>query len=234
MDFRIQLLSLRIATFSENSGKYNGIIRVRRQSTISIFGTHFEMNTAAIGGILNIENCNVSVESSSFDQNNVREIGGAVHAFSNGSLSIAHSNFTNNLAENDGSVINLLSGSEATVVSCHFIGNGAVSNGGIVGIKESCIIIVDSIFLLSTAGSTGGIVHAISSAVEINNSTFINNSAHGNGGTIDAREGASVIIMSSILFVQNTAGVSGGVVYLDNSNVIVCNSIHFCTTGHDN
>ena len=56
------------------------------------------MNTAAIGGVLNVENCNISVESSSFDQNNVREMGGAVHAFSNSSLSIVHSYFTSNLA----------------------------------------------------------------------------------------------------------------------------------------
>ena len=112
----------------ENSGKYDGIIRVRRQSTVNIFGTHFEMNTAAIGGVLNVENCNVSVESSSFDRNNVQDMGRAVYAFSNSSLSIVYSNFTSNLTKNDGGVINLLSGSEAIVVNCHFSGNGAVSN----------------------------------------------------------------------------------------------------------
>ncbi len=221
--FRDTIIRFEDCYIFENSGEYDGVIRVRRRSVVNVVGTHFKMNTAAVGGVLNFENCNVTVESSTFDQNCAQETGGAIHAFSNSTLSIIYSNFTKNLAKNDGGVINLLSGSEATVVSCHFSSNEAESNGGIVGIKESCINITDCVFNSSVAGSTGGIVHAINSTVDINNSTFTNNTAHGNGGIIDAREATTVIIMSSV-FVQNAAGISGGAVHLDNSNIIACNS----------
>ena len=221
--------------FANNSAlNYGGAIDFN-YGTIS--NSTFENNSAGQHGGAIFAKSNVNAVNCIF-VNNSAKFGGAIR--SNDTLSLENSNFTNNSAQSYGGAINTNNGNAA---NCNFINNSANINGGVIACNE-LFTVESSLFECNSANNNGGAI--CTAACTVNDCTFVNNSAENSGGAINleyfylinkkcnisssefidnhaSSHGGAISwanengTITQCNFTNNSAGDSGGAVYLDNN-----------------
>jgi predicted outer membrane repeat protein len=220
-------LTLRNCNVSNNTADFDGIFRVREQSTLHVSHSIFNFNNAENGGVMFVQDSNATAETASFSFNSARQKGGVVHAVDHSIILVISSNFSNNSVENDGGVITLLENTTADVQNSMFVGSRASANGAVIGIQQSSTLgVTNSTFSDSRAGSSGGVVRAINSSVSFCNSNFTQNSATKNGGIVYAHSMSSIKFLSSH-FLRNTAKNFGGIVHLEGQSSAIIDDSTF-------
>ena len=177
-----------------------GAIYNADNAKLSINGTRFEGNTAAIAGAVNnqYDSSYITAITDAVFVNNTASLsaGGALR--NQGIIdSIAGTTFEGNTAGNGGALWNGAGGTITSITDTTFTGNkstNAVVGGGAI--------------------TNAGVIKAI------NATTFTGNTAAGNGGAIYnvvSGGGQASIALSNTTFTDNTAGKLGGAIYNDGS-----------------
>lgn len=195
------------------------------------------------GAVAGLYRSRVEVIDSRFVRNTAGRGGGAVAVWTDGTLTISGSTFSKNKAWYGGAVYSLLS--PLTVVNSTFTGNstrkGDLGDGGAIGTdgaapltsgaKGGTISICGSSFTDNTGHGSGGGAYLWAygrDTVVIDRSTFTGNAVKSNGrggkgigggarvsiGPSDYASTGTITIKRSS-FLTNTAGASGGALYLD-------------------
>ena len=224
-------------TILSNSTRVGGALIVT-SSTVSISGSHFESNTAEVGGAIFSElGSNINISNCTFVNNSATGCsddschGGALFIDS-GCTVIAHSSiFMNNTASFGGGAIALFQGtfSDATlnVFSSNRFDNSGRYGGVMYASYSSSITVGNSSFDNNEAGNGGGVMSAYSgSSITVGDSSFDNNVAGYNGGVMYASYSSSITVGNSS-FDNNEARRDGGVMYAYNSSSITVGNSSF-------
>ena len=177
-----------------------GAIYNADNAKLSINGTRFEGNTAAIAGAVNnqYDSSYITGITNAFFVNNTASLsaGGALR--NQGTIdSISGTTFEGNTAGNGGALWNGAGGTITNITDTTFTGNKSTNDA--VG---------------------GGAITNAGDIEKINATTFTDNSAAGNGGAIYnvvSGGGQASIALSNTTFTDNTAGKLGGAIYNDGS-----------------
>lgn len=171
-----------------------GAIYNADDATLSIDGTRFEGNTAAIAGAVNNQyaSSHITGITNAVFVNNTASLsaGGALR--NQGTIdSIAGTTFEGNTAGNGGALWNGAGGTIASITDTTFTGNKSTN-----------------------AAVGGGAITNAGEITKINATTFTDNSAAGNGGAINnVKGGKASITLSDTTFTGNTAAGNGGAIY---------------------
>ena len=171
-----------------------GAIYNADDATLSIDGTRFEGNTAAIAGAVNnqYDSSRITGITNAVFVNNTASLsaGGALR--NQGTIdSIAGTTFEGNTAGNGGALWNGAGGTIASITDTTFTGNKSTD-----------------------AAVGGGAITNAGEITKINATTFTDNSAAGNGGAINnVKGGTASITLSDTTFTGNTADKLGGAIY---------------------
>lgn len=171
-----------------------GAIYNADDATLSIDGTRFEGNTAAIAGAVNnqYDSSRITGITNAVFVNNTASLsaGGALR--NQGTIdSIAGTTFEGNTAGNGGALWNGAGGTIASITDTTFTGNKSTN-----------------------AAVGGGAITNAGEITKINATTFTDNSAAGNGGAINnVKGGKASITLSDTTFTGNTAAGNGGAIY---------------------
>ncbi len=193
-------LNVTNCTFTGNNGSSNldgGAIANSGNCTVN--DCTFSDNKANNGGAIYNYLGNLSVNSSTFSNNNATNNGGAIFNLDGNSI-FNDCKFTNNIANNIGGAI-FNNGTSATI-ECAFTDNNAYMGGAIFNYFRN-ITVEKSTFINNTAdilGASGAIVNL--GTLNVTECNFINNSA-GTGGAISNLDGNCTVNNSN--FTGNTA-----------------------------
>lgn len=171
-----------------------GAIYNADDAKLSINGTRFEGNTAAIAGAVNnqYDSSHITSITNAFFVNNTASLsaGGALR--NQGTIdSISGTTFEGNTAGNGGALWNGAGGTITNITDTTFTGNKSTNDA--VG---------------------GGAITNAGDIRKINATTFTDNSAAGNGGAINnVKGGKASITLSDTTFTGNTADGNGGALY---------------------
>ena len=171
-----------------------GAIYNADDAELSINGTRFEGNTAAIAGAVNnqYDSSRITGITNAFFVNNTASLsaGGALR--NQGTIdSISGTTFERNTAGNGGALWNGAGGTITNITDTTFTGNkstndavggGAITNAGVITISATT-------FTGNTAAGNGGAINNVVSGggqakITLSNTTFTGNTAAGNGGAI--------------------------------------------------
>lgn len=171
-----------------------GAIYNADDAELSINGTRFEGNTAAIAGAVNnqYDSSLITSITNAFFVNNTASLsaGGALR--NQGTIdSISGTTFEGNTAGNGGALWNGTNGTITNITDTTFTGNKSTN-----------------------AAVGGGAITNAGDIQKINATTFTDNSAAGNGGAINNVKGSTAsITLSDTTFTGNTADGNGGALY---------------------
>ena len=198
-----------------------GAIYNADDAKLSINGTRFEGNTAAIAGAVNnqYDSSHITGITNAFFVNNTASLsaGGALR--NQGSIdSIAGTTFKGNTAGNGGALWNGAGGTITSITDTTFTGNkstnavvggGAITNAGVITISATT-------FTGNTAAGNGGAINNVVSGggqanIALSNTTFTGNTAAGNGGAIF--NAGTLTFNGTNTFTNNTAAGSANDIY---------------------
>jgi predicted outer membrane repeat protein len=167
------------------------------------------------------------VNNSVFDQNDqtTNGLGGAIAISGTGtgrSQTITSSSFSGNTAGGGGAIVVFNVAGTVTIAGSTFAGNTTdtlVGNGGgaILSFKPG-LVVTESMFSANMAtgpSQNGGAILSPQTAFRCTGCTFNDNSATATGGAVCA---TGMTILNST-FAANTAGTSGGAIYVDNPSL---------------
>lgn len=198
-----------------------GAIYNANNANLSINGTRFEGNTAAIAGAVNNQynSSHITAITDAVFVNNTASLsaGGALR--NQGSIdSIAGTTFEGNTAGNGGALWNGAGGTITSITGTTFTGNkstnavvggGAITNAGVITISATT-------FTGNTAAGNGGAIFNAGTLTFNGTNTFTNNTAAGkandiyNAGTITVAGGTTTLNSGLILAENGTVKVTGG------------------------
>lgn len=198
-----------------------GAIYNADDAKLSINGTRFEGNTAAIAGAVNnqYDSSHITGITNAFFVNNTASLsaGGALR--NQGSIdSIAGTTFEGNTAGNGGALWNGAGGTITSITDTTFTGNkstnavvggGAITNAGVITISATT-------FTGNTAAGNGGAIFNAGTLTFNGTNTFTNNTAAGsandiyNAGTITVKGGTTTLNSGLVLAENGTVTVTGG------------------------
>jgi predicted outer membrane repeat protein len=216
-------LSIMFCTFEFNEGVRGGVVQlIETASSASVLSTVFHANVAdeAFGGALALTSLvssgALTIQAVSFVGNQAT-LGGAVYASIGASaLSIIDCTFARNGASIGGAL--MVMRSEVVVQNVSFVANSATQNGGSVAIDRSSVVSFSATSINgSVAGQDGGAIWLRQSELS-GDVSFHDNGAGGRGGGIAAVL-FSDILLSGSDFVLCHANVTGGGVFLSQSNL---------------
>ena len=204
-------------------------------SNVTVRHSHFEGNSAQIGGALFSElNSNITIDSCTFLNNNAsgcnddRCLGGAVFVDTGCTVAVENSTVEGNMALSGGGAFStfqaMLSIRDSVIYS-----NTANYGGAVATYLNSTLTVEDSQFYDNVAGFFGGVINVVGSLSFIDGSTFNNNTAASDGGVLASQRGSTINI-ENCTFLNNSVGddASGGVMLVQyDSMIIVRNSL--CT-----
>ena len=214
-------------------------------STVNISRSHFDSNSAQVGGaIVFEESCNVTISNCTFVNNSAtgcncelyscddRCHGGAMFIGRRCTVTAHNSSFVNNTAGSFGGAVALF---QATFFDSQnmFYRNNATA-GGVISVYNGCRIILDCSYYNNNIAyhrkrsnrQQGGVMYVHSSnIVTVKKSSFDNNESGRYGGVMYAYYSSITVGNSS--FTNNEAGDSGGVVYAVESSNITVDSTSF-------
>jgi len=196
------------SSFSNNnsSGGLSNGGALSINNTGSILGSQFINNTAINGGAVAVVGGSSIVGTSAFT-GNIGTNGGAIYASGNGTLQITGTLFAqNNSANGGGAILRTLTGSRAiTVINSTFNNNVANSTNG------GSAIYAD---IFATGNMT------------VQGSRFEGNTSSTGRGAIHFSSGAgNTLVITSSIFLGNSAAGAGAVRVDGNSNGLIVNSI---------
>ena len=225
-------------------------------SFVTLEGTHFEGNTAPVGGGVNLSVGSTGfITGTSFIDNNASSGGGGGGmAGSDCTLHLSDATFVNNSASDGGGLL-LSNVNEGSIALSEFSGNNASSgNGGGVMATRTSIPLSNCTFT-SNIASNGGSIFSSSSTFTLSNSTITNGTAITYGGglfvmslPITAKNcdfnqniattgaGAYIFNMLSPCVFQdtswtlNTAGLTGGALHVNAANVTLFSTLSNATS----
>ena len=239
-------INLVSSEFVSNVGfLYGGVMMAAYQVSITMTNCTFVNNSADNGGVLSPFNTDLTIEHCTFLNNSAQSFGAAFYSLGFATANITGSWFTSNTAGLRGGVISLMSTSQMSIRHCTFDSNLALDDGGVIyGGQNSGIVIHDSIFTNNRAGlppllihdtpsnaslhseigkfnnGTGGaILVRIYSTVVIYGSQFMNNTADYGGALCGF--GNSILSLTNCSCTQNSAVIKGGVLYANESKIIL-------------
>ena len=207
-----------------------GAVQVRGSGVI-LNETHFYNNTAERnGGAIYVGGTgeNNGIYSSDFTDNSANSHGGAVDWRASAG-EVIDSNFTRNTAEYGGAIYLNGVSANSKVRGVIFTNNSALKNGGAIDCNATKMNLTNTLFednyageygaaLCRETGATGGFGY---------NNTFIRNEA-GIAGAALAWMDVSDININLYNFTDNTAGKSGGAIYVsENSNNCTISNSYF-------
>ena len=198
-----------------------GAIYNANNAHLSINGTRFEGNTAAIAGAVNNQynSSHITAITDAVFVNNTASLsaGGALR--NQGSIdSIAGTTFEGNTAGNGGALWNGAGGTITSITDTTFTGNkstnavvggGAITNAGVITISATT-------FTGNTAAGNGGAINNVVSGggqanIALSNTTFTGNTAAGNGGAIF--NAGTLTFNGTNTFTNNTAAGKANDIY---------------------
>lgn len=220
-------------TLSNNRAQESGGGGAVTASTASCRGhTEFSDNVAqtAGGGALSVVLSNVSCGGSTAFSGNAALTGGALYVIFDSAMSwTGDSSFTSNSAEILGGGLFASASAVSWSGDTQFARNEAESGGAIFAMNGSSVGWTgDTEFLSNAASADGGAVGSASvgpgnadSALAVNGSaSFSNNTCGANGGAVALLGGLAVEIGDvDVSFVDNTAAVAGGAVFVSGTAV---------------
>jgi predicted outer membrane repeat protein len=221
-------VSIMFCTFSFNDGVRGGVVQlIETASSAAVLSTVFHANVAdeAFGGALALTSLvssgDLTIQNVSFVGNRAT-LGGAVYASIGASaLSIINCTFARNDASIGGAL--MVMRSEVVVQNVAFVANSATQNGGAVAIDRSSVVTFSATSInASSAGQDGGGVWLRQSELS-GDVSFHDNEAGGRGGGIAAVLFSDVLLADSD-FVLCHANLTGGGVFLSESNLGLSNS----------
>ena len=191
-----------------------GAIYNADDAELSINGTRFEGNTAAIAGAVNnqFDSSHITGITNAVFVNNTASLsaGGALRN-QGGIDSIAGTTFEGNTAGNGGALWNGAGGTITSITDTTFTGNKstdpAVGGGAITNAGEIAKINATT-FTDNSAAGDGGAIYNVKSgggtaSITLSNTTFTGNTADGNGGAI--YNGGNLTFSGNNTFSGNTA-----------------------------
>ena len=200
-----------------------GAIYNADDAELSINGTRFEGNTAAIAGAVNnqYDSSRITGITNAFFVNNTASLsaGGALR--NQGTIdSISGTTFERNTAGNGGALWNGAGGTITNITDTTFTGNkstndavggGAITNAGVITISATT-------FTGNTAAGNGGAINNVVSGggqakITLSNTTFTGNTAAGNGGAIF--NAGTLTFNGTNTFTGNTAAGKANDIYND-------------------
>jgi len=176
-----------------------------------------------VGGV----GTNNNVYSSSFVGNNATGYGGAIFwkAYAG---EIEDSNFTSNTAQYGGAIFLNGVSSNSNLTNVIFRYNNAAKNGGAIDCNSSNMALNNVLFEFNNAGEYGGALCRESNATNGtgSNNTFRSNHAGISGGG-SAWMGVYGVQINDYKFIDNTADVNGGAIYIadGSDNSLINNSV---------
>ena len=198
-----------------------GAIYNANNANLSINGTRFEGNTAAIAGAVNNQynSSHITAITDAVFVNNTASLsaGGALR--NQGSIdSIAGTTFEGNTAGNGGALWNGAGGTITSITGTTFTGNkstnavvggGAITNAGVITISATT-------FTGNTAAGNGGAINNVVSGggqanIALSSTTFTGNTAAGNGGAIF--NAGTLTFNGTNTFTNNTAAGKANDIY---------------------
>jgi len=211
------------------------------------------INLTSDGGAIYLNASHAIISNSEFSDNSAAN-GGAVFVSNNAvNSTITKTNFRNNNVSSKGGAISW-NANDGTIDDVSFKDNYAVSGGGLfIGNGANDLKIFNSSFVLNLANENGGAIDCNGSRMALKNTEFISNYA--NFGAALCREvnsiggfgtdnvfisnnaetagaalawiNASSIVIDRYTFIDNTAGMNGGAIYVGegSGNCEILNSI---------
>ncbi|MCK0206663.1 autotransporter domain-containing protein [Starkeya koreensis] len=202
--------------FAENHADTGGAL-YNASGTVSIAHANFTGNSAATssGAILNTGVMTLS--DSAFSENSA-DYGGAIGQF--GTLLVERSTFTDNDVQSVGGAIYISGGSPTTVIASSFSGNSAGEQGGAISAEGAYIpvvlSVVDSDFTGNSAGSVGGAIALQGGTLNLtvsagSGSLFSGNTAGGQASAIHVGTGVRMNVSPSyFVYTASTLNVDTG------------------------
>jgi hypothetical protein len=156
--------------FNEASGTNltGGGVGCCGNTTLSIDNCIFKNNVAeSVGGVLDLSYSSVTIEHSSFSQNNADDNGGVFHGQNySTNFTIAHTIMDHNSAGNGGVFYVRRSNSNINISDSKLISNSADNQGGAIDIGGVTLTMdMDTIIASNTAGSSGNVISACVSQI---------------------------------------------------------------------
>ena len=214
--------------FYNNTAANGGAIYVDENSRkIDIINSTFVKNSADEGGAVSIEASDVTLSGSEFYENNATN-GGAVYIGGSGEMNkIQNSIFTDNIATENGAGI-CWNGSAGEIAGSEFYNNTA-ANGGAIYLtgEDTKANIINSTFKYNNATKKGGAIDCNAENIGIYNITFNSNYAGEYGAALCVESGEIGNIAKNNTFKNNHAGISGGAIALLNVSNIDIDYDHF-------
>ena len=211
---------IRNTTIISNEAEYGGGMAVLNASPSLVNVTCQDNIASSGGGLLNYGGSPI-ITQLTLRHNTASSVGGGM-ANINGSPSIANATISDNISSWGSGYFG--SADHATIRETRFERNQASNMGGGLYIEAGSTAIDRSLIVSNTAGFGAGLC-SIHGTLNTTNTIFVGNAANFTGGAVLADQ-ADRSVFDSNNFFYNSAGSSGGVLFVDNgSRLIVSNSI---------
>lgn len=201
----------------DSSGSNGGAINVVTAGTLTIRDCAFNNNAAHAGGAIYSIASTLTIENSTFTDNNSTLFGGAVRSSGTPSqpVTIIGCTFTGNdaLGGNGGAIDHAGSGSPLSVTDCTFANNTCTANGGALFAASANSALVeastflDNIALGTASQDTGGAIFVNVPSVTLDDCDFERNLSAGSGGGVRFSNSAGDII--DCRFIENASSSAG-------------------------
>ncbi|MCL2485072.1 MAG: hypothetical protein FWF32_03335 [Endomicrobia bacterium] len=221
-----------VVNFTSNTANMYGGAIYNDNSAFAGFNNatvNFTSNSAVSGGAVYNQNADINFSGSnvSFSSNTATAAGGAIFN-QNASIGFTGTNatFTYNNASTGAAIYNAANSTITATGGLLFFASNTAVNGGAV--YNAGLIQISSAFFAANKADFGGAVYGygLDSAISFGEAIFGANEANISGGAIALASGAVADFRNSYIQARhNKAGVSGGFIYLDNSQVIFGNAI---------
>ena len=213
-------------TFEGNSaGDAGGGVQLSVGSTLAAdMNSAFVNNTAGGDGggvLLEDTESSLTLEDVRFEGNQSDRSGGGIAVLNGARLEGTAINLENNFAVGSGGGIVLESGTTASLIKTTFEANRAELGGGIYT-NEAELTIQESEFSNNQATADGGGLRVSSGMVSVENTDFLNNQATYGGGLEVSSDGQVQVRDSE--FSGNEALTRGGAIYLDDTSRLMLES----------
>ncbi len=221
-------------TFSANTAALDGgAIAAEGAAELNIDGASFVSNQSLGdngGGLFLIGDATLNLSNSVLAGNTAAQAGGGLFQFQNAKSTILNTRFENNQAATSGGAIasQINASGQLTISGSTFDSNSAQQDGGGLYLDApagSLLSLSQSFFLNNSARSGGGLFKTNSADLTIANTLFERNTATDHGGGLAAQSSSGMITLMDSNIVQNVAGIDGGGIRLNASNLSASNSL---------
>ncbi|MBN2006201.1 MAG: hypothetical protein JXA21_22790 [Anaerolineae bacterium] len=211
------------ALFNGNTaGQYGGALYADQNVDQSRIGdATFDHNTAEYGGAVYLRNSDITLDRTTFSNNEAAQEGGAFYNFNWGENIISNSTFNDNIAQTGGALV-----IRGTTVITHssFSNNLASGDCGAARLQEATSLF-DVTFDGNTSVYDAGAL-AIDGKTNLKHVTFSNNEAGANGGgLLQSNNGIYEVTLNEVVFSHNTAGQYGGGLHIEGYSLALENVI---------